>query len=141
MPTQKAMNVLKEFQEFINKGNVIDLAVGVIMGASFGKITESLVKDIMTPPIGFVLANLDFSKLAWTIPTPDGKGVAITYGLFIQASINFIITAFAVFWLVKVVNRLRAKPPEPGVPPPKPDDVLLLTEIRDLLKKQNGPSV
>lgn len=133
------MKVIKEFQEFINKGSVIDLAVGVIVGASFGKITESLVKDILTPPIGYVLGKIDFSKLAVNLPTPTGEPVHISYGLFIQATINFIITAFAVFWLVKAINRMKRK--EEAKPAPVaevPPDVKLLAEIRDLLQQQ-GP--
>ncbi len=135
------MKVLKEFQEFINKGSVIDLAVGVIIGASFGKITESLVKDILTPPIGYILGRIDFSKLAIDLPTPTGEAVHISYGLFIQASINFLITAFGVFWLVKAVNRMKRK--EEAKPAPIaeiPPDVKVLTEIRDLLQKQSGNS-
>ena len=128
------MKVIHEFREFINKGNVIDLAVGVIMGASFGKITESLVKDVLTPPIGFILGRVDFSGLKWAMPTA-GNPVTINYGLFIQAVIYFLITAFAVFWLVKVVNRIRAKP-SPPPPGPPPEDILLLREIRDALKKK-----
>lgn len=133
------MKYIKEFQEFINKGSVVDLAVGVIIGASFAKITESLVKDIVTPPIGYVLGKIDFSKLAIDLPTPTGEAVHIGYGLFIQASINFLITAFAVFWLVKIINRMKRK--EEAKPEPiaeVPADVKLLMEIRDLLKKETS---
>ncbi len=136
------LKYLKEFQEFINKGNVIDLAVGVIIGASFGEITKSLVKDVLTPPIGYVLGRIEFRNLAIALPTPTGDPVNIAYGLFIQASINFIITAFAIFWLVKIVNRMKRKEEaKPAVAAEVPADVKLLAEIRDILQQQGTKPV
>ncbi|MBL8167669.1 MAG: large-conductance mechanosensitive channel protein MscL [Acidobacteria bacterium] len=125
-----------EFKEFINKGNVVDLAIGVIIGGAFGKIVTSIVDDLVMPPIGKVLAGIDFKALKLVIGThveADGKvtEVAIKYGNFIQTAIEFLIIAFVIFLLVKAYNRMRqAAPP----PPPTPSEALL-TEIRDLLKK------
>ena len=140
------MSMLKEFREFAVKGNVMDLAVGVIIGAAFGKIVESLVKDIVMPLVGRVFGGLDFSN--WFIMLgnpPAGYNGPITYealtkagvplfayGNFITVAINFIILAFVVFLLVKQMNRLRRE--QPAAPAP-PEQVLLLREIRDALKK------
>ncbi len=125
-----------EFKEFISKGNVMDLAIGVIIGGAFGKIVTSIVDDILMPPIGKMLAGIDFKTLQWVIGSKvgeDGKTteVAIKYGNFIQTAIEFLIIAFVVFLIVKAYNRMRAAAPPP---PPNPSEVLL-TEIRDLLKK------
>ncbi|TJZ69007.1 large conductance mechanosensitive channel protein MscL [Chitiniphilus eburneus] len=143
--------MLKEFKEFAMRGNVVDLAVGVIIGAAFGKIVDSLVKDIIMPPIGLVLGKVDFSnlyillkdgdKLAGPYPTlkaaQDAGAVTLNYGLFVNAAITFVIVAFAVFLLVKAINNLRRK--EEAVPAAEPappaEDILLLREIRDSLKK------
>lgn len=135
--------MLKEFREFIARGNVVDLAVGLIMGAAFGAIVNSLVNDIIMPPIGMLLGGVDFSSLL--IPL-DGKTYAslkaaqdagvpvIAWGQFLQVVINFLIISVAIFFLVKAVNRIYQQPkPAPAAPP---DDVVLLTEIRDLLKAQ-----
>lgn len=136
------MGLLKEFKEFAVKGNVFDMAVGIIIGGAFGPIVTSLVNDIIMPPIGWVLGKVDFSKLMITLlePDADGKGgVFIKYGAFINTLINFIIVAFAVFMLVKVVNQMkRASEPPPAPPaPPKPTkDQELLTEIRDVLMRR-----
>ncbi|GLS03205.1 large-conductance mechanosensitive channel [Chitiniphilus shinanonensis] len=142
--------MLKEFKEFAMRGNVVDLAVGVIIGAAFGKIVDSLVKDIIMPPIGLLLGKVDFSnlyillkdgdKLAGPYPTlkaaQDAGAVTLNYGLFVNAAFTFVIVAFAVFLLVKGINNLRRKeeaaPAEPAAPP---EDILLLREIRDSLKK------
>ena len=126
----------KEFKEFINRGSVMDLAIGVIIGAAFGKIVSSLVDDILMPPIGRILAGIDFKALKWVIGTKvteDGKvaEVAIRYGNFIQTAIEFLIIAFVVFLIVRTYNRMRAATP----PPPPPPTEVLLAEIRDLLKK------
>ncbi len=128
------MQILKEFQEFAMRGNVIDLAVGVIMGAAFGPIVTTLVDNIVMPPIGLLLAGIDFSSLRVTLvenadPT---KSVAIRYGLFLNALIKFVITAFAIFLLVKAVNAMRK--PAPAAPAPTPSEVYL-KEIRDALVK------
>lgn len=125
-----------EFKEFVNKGNVIDLAIGVIIGAAFGKIVSSVVDDMLMPPIGKLLAGIDFKTLKWVIGSTvgeDGKvaEVAIKYGNFIQTAIEFLIVAFVVFLIVKAYNRMRAATP----PPPPPASEALLAEIRDLLKK------
>ena len=124
-----------EFKEFINRGSVMDLAIGVIMGAAFGKIVSSVVDDIIMPPIGKILAGIDFKALKWVIGTKvgeDGKvaEVAIRYGNFIQTTIEFLIIAFVVFLIVRAYNRMRA-----ATPPPPPPTEVLLAEIRDLLKK------
>lgn len=125
-----------EFKEFINKGSVIDLAIGVIIGGAFGKIVSSIVDDILMPPIGKLLAGIDFKSLQWVIGSQtgaDGKvtEVAIKYGNFIQTGIEFLIIAFVVFLIVRVYNRIKAAAPPP---PPTPSETLL-AEIRDLLKK------
>ena len=130
----------KEFKEFISKGNVMDLAVGVIIGGAFGKIVSSLVDDIVMPPIGRLLAGIDFKNLKWVIGSQvsaDGKvnDVAIKYGNFIQTAIEFLIIAAVIFLIVKAYNRTRATaPPAPPTPPSATET--LLAEIRDLLKKQ-----
>jgi large conductance mechanosensitive channel len=129
---------LDEFRAFIRRGNVIDLAVGVIMGAAFGKIVSSLVGDILMPPIGYALGNVDFKDLVATLrPEAPGKpAIVVSYGKFLQAVIDFVIIASCVFFLVKVVNRLHGPTAEPPKAPS--DEVKLLTEIRDLLK--TGPT-
>lgn len=126
------MKIVKEFQEFAMRGNVLDLAIGVIMGAAFGPIVSTLVEGIIMPPIGYILAGIDFSSLAITLPTPTGDGVEIKYGQFLNAVIKFAITAFAIFLLVKAINRMRKPAPAPAVPAPTPTEVYL-KEIRDLL--------
>lgn len=126
------MGILKEFRDFAIKGNVVDLAVGVIMGAAFGPIVNSLVADIIMPPIGWAIGRVDFAKLAIDIPTPTGDAVKISYGKFLNAGFSFLVTAFAVFMLVKAMNTLRKKQEE-APKPTKSEE--LLTEIRDLLKK------
>ena len=143
------MAVLKEFRDFAVKGNVIDLAVGVIIGAAFGKIVESLVNDIVMPVISSLFGgHIDFTNLFIVLGNiPDGiprtydalkrAGIPIfAYGNFITISINFIILAFVIFQMIKIVNKIRIMdaPPEPAAPP-TPEDVVLLREIRDSLKK------
>ena len=123
------MSVLREFRDFAVKGNVVDLAVAVIIGTAFGKIVSSLVSDIVMPAIGALIAGLDFKHLA--IQVGDAK---IAYGNFIQACVDFIIIAWAIFVAVKVINRFRKKE-EPSVAPP-PREEKLLEEIRDLLKQR-----
>jgi large conductance mechanosensitive channel len=133
------MGMLSEFKTFAMRGNVIDLAVGVVIGGAFGKIVTSLVNQIIMPPIGLITGGVDFSKLKWVLKPADNTNpahkvaeVAIEYGAFINTIIQFIIIALAIFMLVKLINRLSRK--EEAKPSAPPADVVLLTEIRDLLK-------
>ncbi len=133
------MGLLKEFKEFAVKGNVIDMAVGIIIGAAFGKVVSSVVSDVIMPPIGLLIGGMDFSKLAVTLKAAaDGKeAVLLSYGKFIQTAVDFTIIAFAIFMMIKAINALKrqeaVKPPEEPAPT---KEELLLTEIRDLLKKK-----
>jgi large conductance mechanosensitive channel len=146
------MSFMREFREFAVKGNVVDLAVGVIIGAAFGKIVDSIVKDLMLPIVGRFVGGLDFSNYFFMLADPP-KGYtgpmtyeALTkagvplfaYGNFITVAINFAILAFIIFWMVKAINRLKrdAPPPPPGPPAPPPEDVVLLREIRDALVRK-----
>ena len=132
------MSVVKEFKDFISRGNVVDLAVGVIIGAAFGKIVTSLVTDIIMPPIGMLLAGIDFANLKYIMKEAVGKtpAVSINYGMFINNVIDFIIVAFCIFMVVKGINSMK-KPEEVVIAPdPEPTkEEVLLTEIRDLLAK------
>lgn len=133
------MSVMKEFKEFAIKGNVVDIAVGIIIGTAFGKIVSSFVADVIMPPIGVLLGGVDFSRLAITLKAAvgDDPAVVIGYGKFIQTLIDFTIIAFAIFIAVKAINSLRKKAEEaPTVPPEPPAQEVLLTEIRDLLKER-----
>lgn len=122
---------IQEFKTFALRGNALDLAVGVVVGAAFTSVTNSVVADLLTPPIGILLGGVDFSELSFGI-----GDAAIMYGHFIQVVINFVITAFALFLLVKFINKfLRKAEDEPKAPAPKSPEVVLLEEIRDLLKK------
>lgn len=127
------MSVIQDFKEFAMRGNVVDLAVGVIMGAAFAPIVSTLVDNIIMPPIGYLMAGVDFSSLAVNLPTPTDP-VPIKYGLFLNALIKFAITAFAIFLLVKAINTLK-KPAAAAAAPPTPAEVYL-KEIRDLLAKR-----
>jgi large conductance mechanosensitive channel len=136
------MSLVKEFREFAMRGNVVDMAVGIIIGAAFGKIVSSLVSDVFMPPIGWLIGGVDFSDLAITLPALlEGKEpVLIAYGKFIQTVLDFTIVAFAIFMVIKGMNRLKRKdvvvePEAPAEPEPTKEE-LLLTEIRDLLKQQ-----
>jgi large conductance mechanosensitive channel len=138
------MSFVSEFKEFATKGNVVDLAVGVIIGGAFGKIVDSLVSDVIMPIIGRVLGGLDFSnyyialsgQTATTLVEAKKAGAVLAYGSFITVALNFVILAFIIFVMVKQINRLkRAEPAAPPPPAPTPEDVLLLREIRDALKK------
>ena len=133
------MSLVKEFREFAMRGNVIDLAVGVVIGAAFGKIVSSMVDALVMPLLGMATSGADFSTLAVQIGTsPAGEPVLLKYGQFVQATFDFVIIAFVIFMALRGINRLK-KPPEapaPAVPPPPPKQELLLEEIRDLLKKQ-----
>ena len=130
------MGMLTEFKEFAMRGNVIDLAVGVVIGAAFDKVVTSLVDQIIMPPIGLATGGVDFSNLKWVLkpadPANEVAEVAIQYGAFINTVITFLIIALAIFLMVKAINRVSRKPePAPAAPPA---DVVLLTEIRDLLR-------
>ncbi len=141
--------MLKEFKEFAMRGNVVDMAVGIIIGAAFGKIVDSLVKDLIMPPIGVLLGKVDFSNLFFVLrdgPTPPpylsidaaqkAGAVTFNYGLFINTLISFLIVAFAVFLLIRAINKLKRKEEEkPAAPAAPPEEVVLLREIRDALKK------
>jgi large conductance mechanosensitive channel len=141
------MGLATEFKEFIARGNVVDLAVGVIIGASFGKIVTSLVEQVVMPPIGLLLGKVDFSKLEWVL-VPENtltevEKVSIQYGAFINTVIQFVIVAFVVFMMVKLVNRLRreqAAAPAPETPPAPTPTEALLAEIRDELKASKAQS-
>lgn len=125
------MGMLDEFKEFAMRGNVLDLAVGVIMGAAFAPIVATLVDNIVMPPVGYLLAGVDFSSLAISIPTPTDP-VLIKYGLFLNALIKFLITAFAIFLLIKAINSVQ-KPAPAAAPAAPPPTEVYLKEIRDLL--------
>ncbi len=132
------MSIVKEFKEFAMRGNVVDLAVGIIIGGAFGKIVSSFVADVIMPPIGLALGGVDFSSLAFTLKqaTETTPAVLLNYGKFINTVIDFLIIAFAIFMVVKAMNSMKKKEVEvPAAPPEPPADVKLLTEIRDLLKK------
>ncbi|AGH39394.1 Large-conductance mechanosensitive channel [Bibersteinia trehalosi USDA-ARS-USMARC-188] len=132
------MSILKEFREFAVKGNVVDMAVGVIIGGAFGKIVSSLVSDVVMPPIGMLIGGVDFKDLAIVLQEAQGEAEAVTlkYGAFIQNIFDFLIIAIAVFGMVKAINSLKKAPePEPEKPAEPSAEEKLLTEIRDLLKK------
>lgn len=134
------MSFLSEFKQFAMRGNVLDMAVGIIIGGAFTPIVNSLVNDIIMPPIGLILGGVDFSSLMITLKhaTDTAPAVTINYGVFINTIITFIIVAFAVFILIKFVNRLSAKKPDaPAAPPAPTTDQKLLMEIRDLLKQES----
>lgn len=128
--------MLKEFRDFAMRGNVVDLAVGVIIGAAFGAIVSSLVDNVIMPPIGLLIGGIDFSQLKLVLQrAADGvEEVAINYGVFVNAVLKFVIVAFVIFLLVKAMNATKKAEPAPA-PAPTPEDVALLREIRDLLKK------
>ena len=148
----KAMGIIKEFREFAVRGSVVDLAIGVIIGAAFAKIVDSLVKDVVMPLVNFILGgSVDFSNKFFVLSTPDGYtgprtyaelsnagAIVLAWGQFLTILINFILLAFVIFWMVKAVNvaraRIEAEKP-PATPAPTPEEVVLLAEIRDLLKK------
>jgi large conductance mechanosensitive channel len=130
------MSLAKEFKEFAMKGSVVDLAIGVIIGAAFGKIVTSLVEDVIMPPLGKLIGGVNFTDLVVKLGTdPAGKEVIIRYGNFLQITFQFIVIAFVLFMLIRTINKL--KKPDPGAPPPAPPrQEVLLQEIRDLLAKK-----
>lgn len=138
--------MFQEFKKFAMRGNVIDLAVGVIIGAAFSGIVNSLVKDVIMPPVGALMGGVDFSNLFLTIKGPvaatlaeaqKAGAVTINYGVFINAVINFLVVAIALFLLIRTINKLQTPPaPTAADAPPPPEDVLLLREIRDSLKSR-----
>ena len=144
------MGVMAEFKEFAVKGNVIDLAVGVIIGGAFGKIVDSVVADLIMPVVGLVFGKLDFSNLflvlgnvpagtAMTLDALRKAGVPVfAYGNFLTVAVNFIILAFIIFMMIKQINRLKREAPAaaPAAPAPEPEDIVLLREIRDSLKQR-----
>jgi large conductance mechanosensitive channel len=132
------MSMLQEFKEFAMRGNVVDMAVGIVIGAAFGKIVTSLVSDVIMPPIGWLTGGIDFSAMKWVIKPADDSNpahkiaeIAINYGSFVNTIIAFVIVAFAIFVLVKIINKFYTK-----AAAATPADVALLTEIRDLLKNR-----
>lgn len=132
------MSMLQEFKEFAMRGNVVDMAVGVVIGGAFGKIVTSLVNDVIMPPLGWITGGIDFSQMKWVIRPADNSNpahkiseVAVAYGSFINNIIAFLIIAFAIFLLVKIINRFHTK-----AAAATPPEVALLTEIRDLLKSR-----
>ena len=130
------MSIGTEFKEFAMKGNVIDLAVGVIVGAAFGKIVSSFVGDLIMPPLGLLIGGINFSDLAVNLGTdPKGAPVLLKYGAFIQTIVDFLIIAFVIFLAVKGINKLK-KPPAPAADTPPPRQEVLLEEIRDALLKR-----
>ncbi len=144
---KKVSGIVKEFRDFAMRGNVIDLAVGVIIGGAFGKITTSLVNDVLMPFIGMFLGGADFTKLAVRLPDFFGSGKEnfMKIGLLIAAIIDFLIIAFVVFIIVKTINKIKAQqdkknsaPPAPPAPPEPSNEEKLLTEIRDLLKEKRN---
>jgi len=134
------MGFLQEFKQFAMRGNVVDMAVGIIIGGAFGKIVSSLVADVIMPPLGMLIGGVNFTDLQIVIhqATADAAAVTINYGNFLQVIFDFIIIAFAIFAIIKIINKISAKKEEEAAAPaPPPEDVQLLTEIRDLLKKRD----
>jgi len=144
---QRRMSILSEFREFALKGNVVDLAIGVIIGAAFNGIVQSLVNDIVMPPIGMATGGMDFADLQWVLQPAatnaageEVPAITIGYGKFINAIISFLIVAWVLFLVIKGMNAMKRKQEEaPPAAPEKPEDVKLLGEIRDLLKQRQGP--
>ncbi|EIK53577.1 large conductance mechanosensitive channel protein [Stutzerimonas stutzeri TS44] len=134
------MSLISEFKAFAMRGNVIDMAVGIIIGAAFGKIVSSFVDGLIMPPLGLLIGGVDFSDLAIVLKEAVGEtpAVLLRYGAFIQTVVDFLIVAFAIFLAIKAMNSLRRKEAEaPSAPPAPTKEELLLTEIRDLLREQN----
>ncbi|WP_444816435.1 large-conductance mechanosensitive channel protein MscL [Stutzerimonas frequens] len=135
------MSLISEFKAFAVRGNVVDMAVGIIIGAAFGKIVSSFVDGVVMPPLGLLIGGVDFTDLAIVLKDAvgDTPAVLLRYGAFIQTVVDFLIIAFAIFMAIKAINQLKRKEAEaPSAPPAPSKEELLLTEIRDLLKEQNG---
>ncbi len=133
------MSMIKEFRDFAMRGNVVDMAVGIVIGAAFGKIVTSFVNDVLMPPIGMLLGGVDFSDLAVTLKEASGDvaAVSLNYGSFVQTVVDFLIIAFAIFMVIKAMNSLKKKEEAAPAEPPKPSaEEALLAEIRDLLKQK-----
>lgn len=133
------MSMMSEFKKFAMRGNVVDMAVGIVIGGAFGKIVSSFVNDVLMPPIGMLMGGVDFKDLAVVLKaaTDDAAAVTLNYGSFIQTVLDFLIIAFAIFMVVKAMNSMKKKEEEAPKAPPKPSaEVELLTEIRDSLKNQ-----
>ncbi|MDX1591499.1 MAG: large-conductance mechanosensitive channel protein MscL [Balneolaceae bacterium] len=133
------MALLQDFKKFAMRGNVIDLAVAVVIGAAFGRIVTSLVNDVIMPPIGYLLGGVDFTEFSWTLAeaTADAAAVTVNYGIFIQQIVNFLIVAFAIFMVIRAFEKMKRKQEEkPAEPASPPAQEVLLTEIRDLLKQK-----
>jgi large conductance mechanosensitive channel len=136
------MSMMSEFKDFAMRGNVVDMAVGIIIGGAFGKIVSSFVNDVLMPPIGVAIGGVDFSSLSMTIKEAAGDAAAVTvnYGAFIQSVIDFVIIAFAIFMAIKAMNKMKkaeeAAPEAPAEPPKPSNEEVLLTEIRDALRNQ-----
>ena len=131
------MSMISEFKDFAMRGNVVDMAVGIVLGGAFGKIVSSFVADVLMPPIGILVGGVDFSDLAVTLTqaTEEAEAVTLGYGVFIQTVIDFLIIAFAIFLVIKAMNAVKKKEEEAPPPPPKPSkEEVLLTEIRDALR-------
>ena len=131
------MSMMSEFKSFAMRGNVVDMAVGIVIGGAFGKIVSSFVNDVLMPPIGMMMGGVDFSELAVLLKEASGEAAAVTlnYGIFIQTVLDFLIIAFAIFMVIKAMNNMKKKEEEAPAKPPKPSaEVELLTEIRDSLK-------
>jgi large conductance mechanosensitive channel len=132
------MRLIKEFKEFAMRGNVVDMAVGIVIGAAFGKIVSSFVSDVLMPPLGMLMGGVDFSDRAVTLQAAEGEtpAVMLNYGVFLNTVLDFIIVAFAIFLVIKVMNAAKKKEEEAPAAPPEPSaEEKLLTEIRDLMKK------
>ena len=132
------MSMMSEFKDFAMRGNVIDMAVGIVIGGAFGKIVSSFVSDVLMPPIGIMMGGVDFGDLAVVLQEASGDVAAVTlnYGSFIQTVVDFLIIAFAIFMVIKAMNNMKKKEEEAPAEPPKPSaEEVLLTEIRDALKK------
>jgi large conductance mechanosensitive channel len=129
----------KEFKKFVMRGNIINIAVGMVLGVAFGKIVSSFVNDVLMPPIGLLLGGVDFSKLVIVLKkaTENSEAVTIRYGVFINTIISFLIIAFVIFLMLKQLERTQKKEEKPAAPPQPPEEILLLREIRDALKAQN----
>ena len=134
------MSMMSEFKDFAMRGNVVDMAVGIVIGGAFGKIVSSFVADVLMPPIGLALGGVDFSNLAITLQeaTGEAEAVLMKYGVFIQTIVDFLIIAFAIFLVVKAMNSMKKEEPEEEAAPPAPsNEEVLLTEIRDALRSSS----